>query len=387
MQVAIVGAGPAGAHLAYLLATRGFDVLLFDAREAWEKPCGGGVTSKALREFEFLRNNTSPKQMVSQLRLISGEGRELQLKSIDAFAIYSRTELGRMMRDRAIDAGAVLHCQRVEKSRFKDGKWHLTTTNGSCAADFLVGADGASSVVRRRVGVHFGLEDLTYALGWLVKPDRARPRGQADVKYATDLTGYLWIFPRPDHLSYGIASKFRETTPAALKAKLLDFMQIEDPAIASEIRSAEHHTTPRATFYGAMIPALEPTTWDRLSVCSEQAAWALIGDAAGFVDPLTGEGIYYALKSAELLAAALQSRVSEYDEMWRAEFGAELRRAAELQRRFYRGEFAGASMIDRMLQIGKWHRGVRRTLSELISGDQGYVDLKAKLKRRAWAVL
>ncbi|MEP7270781.1 MAG: FAD-dependent monooxygenase, partial [Acidobacteriota bacterium] len=187
MQVAIVGAGPAGAHLAHILAARGFGVLLFDARDAWEKPCGGGVTSKALREFEFLRDNDSPKEMVSQLRLVSGEGRELRLKSLDDFAIYSRTELGRMMRERAIHAGANLHCLRVERTTFEDGKWHIKTTNGSFEADFLVGADGASSIVRRRVGVHFGLEDLTYALGWLVRPERARPRGQADVKYANDL--------------------------------------------------------------------------------------------------------------------------------------------------------------------------------------------------------
>lgn len=387
MRVAIVGAGPAGAHLACLLANREMDVLLFDAREAWEKPCGGGVTSKALREFPFLQNNESPKELVSQLRLVSGKGRELKVKTKDAFAIYSRTELGRLMRQRAIDAGAGFHCGRVEKTEFHEGEWHLETATDAFTADFLVGADGANSVVRRRVGVHFGLEDLTYALGWLVKSDRERPRGQAVVKYLTDLTGYIWIFPRPDHLSYGIASKFRETTPADLKSRLLEFMESEDPGIAEEIRSADHHSTPRATFYGAMIPALEPATWDRLSVASEEAAWALVGDAAGFVDPLTGEGIYYAIKSAELLADALPSKVGDYDGMWRAEFGAELRRAAELQQRFYRGEFAGAPLTERMLQVGRWHRGVRRTLAELVAGDQGYLDLKKTLKRRALAVI
>ncbi len=387
MRIAIVGAGPAGAHLAQILAKRGFEVLLFDARQAWEKPCGGGVTSKALREFDFLRDNESPKEMVSQLRLISGEGRQLRVEPTDVFAIYSRTELGRMMRKRATDEGAELYCARVEKTEFDQGKWRLETMAGSFTADFLVGADGASSVVRRRVGVHFGLEDLTYALGWLVKPDRARPAGQADVKYLPDLTGYIWIFPRPDHLSYGIASKFREKTPANLKSMLLEFIETEDPAIANEIRAATHHSTPRATFFGAMIPALEPATWDRLSVASAEGAWALVGDAAGFVDPITGEGIYYAIKSAELLANVLPTRVGDYDSMWRAEFGGELRRAAELQRRFYHGQFAGAPMIERMLQAGRWHRGVRRTLAELIAGEQGYLDLKEKLKRRALAII
>ncbi len=168
---------------------------------------------------------------------------------------------------------------------------------------------------------------------------------------------------------------------------LLKFIETEDPVIAREIQSADHHSTPRATFYGAMIPALEPATWDRLSVASAKGAWALVGDAAGFVDPLTGEGIYYAIKSAELLANALPTRVGDYDSMWGAEFGAELRRAAELQRRFYRGQFAGAPMIERMLQIGRWHRGIRRTLAELVAGEQGYVDLKEKLKRRALAII
>ena len=387
MRVGIVGAGPAGAHLAHLLGSRGFEVLLFDAREAWEKPCGGGVTSKALREYTFLQHNKSPKEMVSRLRLVSGQGRQLMLEPKEEFAIYSRAELGRLMRDRATSSGAELHCTRVEKTEFDGSLWHIRTVQKEFTVDFLVGADGASSVVRRRVGVHFGLEDLTYALGWLVRSGRARPRGQAVVKYLSDLTGYIWIFPRPDHLSYGIASKFRETTPADLKARLLDFMEGEDPEIAKEIRAADHHSTPLATFYGAMIPALEPATWDRLSVASDHDKWALIGDAAGFVDPLTGEGIYYAIKSAELLADALPSRVSEYDSMWRSAFGLELRRAAELQQRFYRGEFAGEPLIERMLQFGRWHRGVRRTLAELITGDQGYLDLKETLKKRSFAII
>ena len=394
MRVAIVGAGPAGAHLAFLLSAQGCEVLLFDARDAWEKPCGGGVTAKALREYEFLQNGVARRQMVSELRLISAEGRELRLEPRDVFAIYSRAELGRLMRQRAVDAGAELRCARIERTEHTDGRWKLQTASGQFTADFLVGADGASSIIRRRVGVHFGLGDFSYALGWHVSPagrdgvdTPAAGHSQADVKYLADFTGYLWAFPRTDHLSYGIASKYREMSPAALKERLLAFMETQRPEIADEIRSAAHHSTPRASFYGAMIPALEPASWDKLHVVSSRGAWALLGDAAGFVDPLTGEGIYYAIKSAELLAAALQSHVDDYDESWRAEFGAELRRAAELQTRFYKGRFAGAPLVERMVQVGRWHGGVRRTLGDLIAGDQGYVDLKRRLKLRALAIV
>lgn len=379
MQVAIVGAGPAGSHLAHQLRQDGAEVLLFDARPAWEKPCGGGVTSKALREFAFLRDGQSPKQMISSLRLISAQGRNLTVAPSHEFAIYSRRELAEMMRQRAIDAGAQLHVARVEKTNFSQGHWQLETSAGEFTADFLVGADGASSVIRRRVGVKFEAKDFAYALGWNVKA--AQPPTRVDVKYLEDASGYLWLFPRHDHISYGIASGYQEVTPAWLKEKLLAYIETEDPAAAQEIRSSKGKATANTSFYAAILPALDVSTWDSLQACDAAKAWALIGDAAGFVDPLTGEGIYYAIKSADLLAGAMKTRVADFDPMWRAEFGAELRRASELSDRFYYGNFAGARLTERMVQLAKRHRGVREVLRDLVAGDQGYVDLKPRLIR------
>ena len=381
MKVAIVGAGPAGSHLAHQLSKSGIEVLLFDARPAWEKPCGGGVTSKALREFEFLRDGQSPKQMVSSLRLISAQGRELTVAPRHDFAIYSRRELATMMRQRAVDAGAQLHVARVEKTERVGGQWRLATSAGEFTVDFLVGADGASSVIRRRVGVQFGVNDFAYALGWNVRD--AQPPSRVDVKYLDEYSGYLWLFPRTDHISYGVASGYREATPAQLKATLLDYISTQDAELARHLKSADSHSTNRASFYAAMIPALEVATWDRLKISDAARGWALIGDAAGFVDPLTGEGIYYAIKSAELLAKALTSRPADYETMWRAEFGAELRRAAELSDRFYYGSFAGAPLTERMMQFARRHRGVREVLRDLVAGDQGYVGLKSRLLKSA----
>lgn len=383
MKIAIVGAGPAGAHLAFLLRKRGADVYLFDAREAWEKPCGGGVTSKALREFDFLNATAAKKQMVSQLRLITAQDRELTVEPSQSFAIYSRAEMGRMMRERAVNAGVQLFCERVEKTNFIDGKWHIETPLQKLTADFLVGADGANSVIRRRVGIKFTDQDFAYALGWRVKNSNDAPVSNVDIKYLGDISGYIWMFPRTDHLSYGIATTYRTATPAQLKTRLLEFIRTQQPNVADEIAAAHSPSTAQAEFYGAMIPALGVERWDSLQVADAKNSWALVGDAAGFVDPITGEGIYYAIKSAELLAQSLLTKIENYDAMWRDEFGSELRRAAEMEERFYFGNFAGQPMIERMVQFANRHRGVREVLRDLVAGEQGYVGLKRRLLKSA----
>jgi flavin-dependent dehydrogenase len=133
--------------------------------------------------------------------------------------------------------------------------------------------------------------------------------------------------------------------------------------------------------YAARIPGLAPRTWDTRRACGDR--WALLGDAAGFADPVTGEGIYYALRSAELFADAYVNKSPEdYEKLWRADFGGELKRASQMRRRFY-GNFWGAPFTDRMIEFARGHRGIRKVLGQLVAGDQGYLNLKKKLARSA----
>ena len=104
---------------------------------------------------------------------------------------------------------------------------------------------------------------------------------------------------------------------------------------------------------------------------------------AAHEDPVTGEGIYYALRSAELFADAyLEGKLEEYESRWRKDFGAELRRASRMRRRFY-GNFWGAPFTERMIEFARGHRGVKRVLGDLVAGEQGYTDLKKKLAKSA----
>src|ERR1051325_10890297 len=169
-EIAIIGAGPAGAHLASRLAGAGRDVILFDPKGAWEKPCGGGVPTRAIKEFAFLLEESDhPRKIVSRITMISPKGRRVTLKVAEPFAIYSRKVLNGLVLDRAISAGArFVRAGVTDFSRTRDG-WSLSTDDGrSWDARFLVGADGAASFTRRRLIGIFPKQDLALAFGYNV---------------------------------------------------------------------------------------------------------------------------------------------------------------------------------------------------------------------------
>ena len=104
----------------------------------------------------------------------------------------------------------------------------------------------------------------------------------------------------------------------------------------------------------------------------------LASAAAGLVDPITGEGIYYAFKSAEILAHTIE-RLELYSPKVDMEIGRELTRASRMYRRFYRGRFAGADFKKRTVQLAQRSRTLKIILGNLISGNQSYLTLKKNL--------
>jgi flavin-dependent dehydrogenase len=215
------------------------------------------------------------------------------------------------------------------------------------------------------------------------------------VAFLPGWVGYAWAFPRLDHISFGIATTQDAFEHKPLDDLLWDFMlgyyrQREDAkAKLWTARKVDFERDRRirkllegsAERYAARIPGLSAATWDTRQASG--AGWALLGDAAGFADPVTGEGIYYALRSAELFAESyLNGHPEQYETRWREDFGAELKRSAQMRRRFY-GNFWGAPFTERMIEFARGHRGIKRVLGDLVAGEQGYTDLKKKLARSA----
>jgi geranylgeranyl reductase len=194
-RVAILGGGPAGAFAAEQLASAGLDVLVFDEKLAWEKPCGGGVTYKAYSQYPFLIDNSTPKRLITETMLAAPHGGEVSLKLDDPLLIYSRLDLNRMLLERAERAGAQIEKARVlEMSRYGQG-WQLRTSSGIADADFCIVATGARNALAE-VGTQLRPEDTMSALGYYVAGDQTR----IDIQFLPRLEGYIWVFPRCGHL-------------------------------------------------------------------------------------------------------------------------------------------------------------------------------------------
>jgi len=114
----------------------------------------------------------------------------------------------------------------------------------------------------------------------------------------------------------------------------------------------------------------------------------LLGDSAGLVDPITGEGLYYALRSAELCAGALLAgQPDEYRRLLTEDVLAELKLAARVSQRFYSGQIFGDSVLERMVSLTAQSASFRDLMSDLFAGIQGYRDLRARLYRILPAVM
>ena len=360
MNAAVVGGGPAGALLAFHLARGGARVTVFDASHPREKPCGGGVTAKALALLPPApADDPLPGRRVAACRFESGEGHAVDVTLARPVVVASRRELDGWLLRRAVAAGARHVAERV--TAVERGAVEAGGARHAC--DLVVGADGAGSLVRRTFLAATPPARLAMATGWFARGDAPMV-----VRFTPGLAGYLWLFPRPDHVGVGICAPLGAVPTRALVDRLEAEAARSFPALVEPEGGRYAHTIPS--------PSADPGSIAEIA----GDGWALVGDAAALADPITGEGIYYALRSAELLAATLREGQTPRDYAARAlaDFGADLLKAAALRDRFFAPGFAA-----RMIRFADRSRAIRGVLGDLVLGDQGYAGLKRRLLRAA----
>ena len=191
-DIIIVGAGPAGAWAAYSLARRGARVTIFDPSHPREKSCGGGVTGRALALVaDALKETSLPASTIRRARFFDtarghsaivplSTDRRIRLKpdptdlietptdliETPSLIVASRATFDAALLESARQAGATLITARVTGVTLEPGGARIQTTDGAYRSRFLIGTDGANSLVRRRLARPFGREDLSIATGY-----------------------------------------------------------------------------------------------------------------------------------------------------------------------------------------------------------------------------
>ena len=292
-DVIVVGAGPGGSTAARELAARGLGVLMLDrARFPRDKPCGGGVTIRCAQLLPF---DISPvvEHVVTGAQVRFRTGRNVA-RNFDGVLTYmtQRRRLDAFLAERAQEAGAEFRDgQAVARVvRLPDGTFEVQSGGEKHHARALVGADGANGIVATNLGFTRPFEAAVALEGNIATPQGtpAWLQGRVALQLGGMPGGYGWVFPKGDHVNVGVGgwkavagSRLREELDATCRTYGFD------PTDLTNLRG--HH-----------LPMQRPGT----PVVTGGAA--LVGDAAGLVDPLSGEGIYAAIASGAAVAPAIE---------------------------------------------------------------------------------
>ncbi len=280
-DAAIVGAGPAGSTAAYRLAHEGARVLLVDrATFPRDKPCGGGVTGRAARLLPFAIDPVV-EETVDRLDCRLHYRNRFERKARAPLALMTqRSRLDHFLLRQAAEAGAdVRDGVKVADVR----PTGLTVDGAEISARLVIGADGCNGTAARQLELG---GEIVHGVGLEANvPYEARYARTMVLELGVVPGGYGWVFPKGDHLNVGVGGDEREGPRLRDHLRRLCDEHDIDLEAASGMR-------------GYRLPMRRPAS--RLA----RGTAAVIGDAAGLVDPFSGDGMYEAFLSAQLVTEA-----------------------------------------------------------------------------------
>lgn len=318
--VGIVGGGPAGAELARRLAEAGIACVLYEAAPDRAKPCGGGLTPRALGLTPPSVREATRGRPVFRITSRSPSDRAFELRLSEPITIVSRKEFDHQLRRSAAEAGAKVVYRRVRAVERRNGFFLI---DGRERYPLLAGAGGFNCPVARALAGPLPSQDLAASVGYCL--DGGHDAGIV-IQFVAGLAGYLWFFPGPSAASAGLAGPAHGFSALRAETILKNFIGRLAPGQALNRR------------YAWAAPSLRPETFDARPVAGEN--WLLVGDAAGLCDPITGEGIAHALGSASLAARAIRAGdLGSYRPELEKEIIGNLRRAAVMKEEFFKPWF------------------------------------------------
>ncbi|MDF1629906.1 MAG: geranylgeranyl reductase family protein [Alcanivoracaceae bacterium] len=287
VDVIVVGAGQAGCAAAYDLASAGLSVLMLDRHASTgHKPCAGGVTEKARRLYRFPLDSVV-RETVSQMQMSLYQKLQTPFTADTPFCLMThRPELDQLCRQHAQQAGASLTIVRhISGFQSHPDGIVLTVDGEQIGARYLIGADGAHGAVRR-LAFGGGARHGAMAIEGLLSREQCSRYPQTTFDFGVVRGGYGWMFPKGDHVNVGLYIRTQSGGKVDRHA-LADY--------ARQRLGSDALTNVQGFPLG---------TWGHQQRLAAGRV-LLVGDAAGFTEPLLGEGIYGAVLSGQRAAAAI----------------------------------------------------------------------------------
>lgn len=384
IDVIVVGAGPSGSTAAKLLGEAGVRVLVLEKADLFprEKPCGGGLSARMLTRFPYVRDvlseiGTNP---IRRVYLESPDGTGVTWEQADPIMyLIRRWEFDAALFRRAqavtpVELGVTVRALRV----LPDGVELEATDGRTFRAKMVIGCDSANSVIARHSGLRVGDIRSEYAVDMMeetpvTRLQAARPDTVSLFLTLTKTFGYGYIFPKTDHCNLGFGCKL-DYYLEGLRGKGKE----HHAAWVEEMKQKGFVTgdTQKDGYKAFPIPVggpLAKTYTDRV---------LLAGDAGGFVNAFTAEGIFYAMSSGALAAEAAiaairagdfsEAQLKSYERAWKAEMGGDLEHSVDIQRRL----FNESGRIDQIVRAAARDKDLLRLLIGYSTGAVRYEELR-----------
>lgn len=336
-DVVIIGAGPSGSTAALNLAKRGKKVFIIDKEKfPREKPCGGGLPIRTVTRFSYIKKSNVIDSYSYGGMVYSPDNEHLEIKKtspilatvlrsvFDKYLVDLSVNHGAIFQDEVLVKDVIIHSDHVQII-LKDG----TDIN----TKLVIGADGMYSIVAKKTGLAIEkkkysgicvLKEYKFSSPTIEKYFTKKRICQIHSKFQ-GIKGYGWVFPKKQHVNIGIVSydlylsTNKKINGNTLFVDYLNYLQ------DNEIIPRIHNQT---SITGGVLPIkpLPKTYSDRI---------LLVGDAAGLINPISGEGIHYAMVSGEIAGRIASESIekndfsskflSKYQKEWQKDFGKDIK--------------------------------------------------------------
>ncbi len=357
LRVAVVGSGPAGSSAAEILASSGIETYLFERKLDNAKPCGGAIPLCMVSEFDLPPHIIDRR--VRKMKMISPSNREVDINLVNEeeyIGMCRREVLDGFMRDRAAKLGANLinatvHKLDIPKNNTDPYTIHYVDhTEGGAQGiaktlnvDVIIGADGANS----RIAKEIDAGDYNYAIAFqerirLPEDKMAYYNDMAEMYVGDDVSTdfYAWVFPKYDHVAVGTGTM--QVNKASIKQLQAGIRaRAARKLLGGQIIKVEAHPIPEHPRPRRVVGRV-----------------ALVGDAAGYVTKSSGEGIYFAAKSARMCAETIvevsnggtriptEADLKLYLKRWDKKYGLTYKVLDILQTVFYRTDATREAFVE-----------------------------------------